>query len=152
MISGKEFHVYENGTVTNANETVIVEEGGLENLIKYLEKFEAIFVINDNLRLFIDDKGVVTFANGTILCEGGIEEVEHSFLSHFDQKYAYIKTDNGNVFFYDPVSGNLYNSMGELLLEEGTVNEALAIIDEDYSYFTYDNATYRLYFSGNVTN
>ena len=152
-VSGKEYHIYENGTVTSINGTTILGEGsGLEKLIEHLQKSSSIYVINDNLRLFIDEDGVVTFANGTVLCDGGIDEVEHTFMKHFEQQYAYIKTSNGEIFFYDPISGNQYNSQGELVDKDVTNFEALESLGEAFNFFVYDNVTYRLYYNGNVTD
>jgi len=150
--NGKLYHVYDDEHVTNADGETILEEGGLDSLIKKLESQYTVWVINDNLKLFTNAEGVVTFANGTVLCEGGIENATHIFHQFFEQKYYYIYTVNGDLYYVDEASGKLFNSTGGFIYQASSALEALAFIDEDFSYFTYDDVTYRWYSNGTVTN
>ena len=150
IASGREFHVYEDGHVTYKNGTTVLEEGGITALVDYIENIDTVWIVNENLKLFVDKDGVVAFANGTILCEGGIEGAMHDFASHFDMEYGYVVTDKNETFFINPETGVVYNNKGEVVVEAGGLEAALESVGDDFNKITYNGVRYRLYFNDTV--
>jgi len=104
-INDQEFYVYNNGTVTEPNSTVVIKQGGFDKLIQYIVRLGS--NLTDFTMAIIDDKEYIIYHNGTvtnkqgeiILEKGGLKRLKEEFQQHFLK--VYISTLNGtNMTFH----------------------------------------------------
>jgi len=148
IANGVEYHIFDNGTVSFHNGTVLFEEGGLPKLLEWLQNMTPQKYKYDGQEYWVYEDGRVTFPNGTAICmEGGFQCLVDYIKRLIEPDYEIVYVDGKEVHcYYD--TGKCVWKNGTTIIEEGGPEELhhhfqypkKYIIDED-PYWVYKNGS-----------